>query len=219
MKFKEWARSGCVATESAFPLSAAQRAATVRITSRRTLETVMLLSPDRPLLPVADARAILARARDEEEPEVYAGVSLLLLAGLRPREVEELRVGSYRPVTRQLDAAALRPRTIRIAPSAAAAVDAYLATQVIDPEDYLLPGMRSTRLVQLVRRVAAAAGVEAGVHELRRVAVGAVLDDGTPVHHVELYFGMTKTSVRNGLTVVREGYDVGIADVLEATFA
>lgn len=179
----------------------------------------MLLSSHRPLLPVADARAVLARARDDEEPEVYAGVSLLLLAGLRPREVENLRVSNYRPMTRQLDAATAHPRTIRIAASAAAAVDAYLATQVIDPEDYLLPGMRSTRLVQVVRGVAAAAGVAAGVHELRRAAVGAVLDDGTPVHHVERYFGMSKAPGRKDLLVVRDGYDVGIADVLEITFA
>lgn len=178
----------------------------------------MLLST-RPLLPVADARAVLARARDDEDPEVYAGVALLLLAGLRPREVEELRVGSYRPVTRQLTPITVQPRTIRIAASAAAAVDTHLATQALDPEDYLLPGMRSTRLVQLVRRVAAAAGVEAGVHELRSVAMKVVLDDGTPVRHIEVYFGVTKAPGRKDLLAVREGYDMGIADVLESTFA
>ncbi|MFF4403563.1 hypothetical protein [Streptomyces sp. NPDC001404] len=179
----------------------------------------MLLPPHHQLLTVGDARAVLAQARDDAP--ICAGVSLLLLAGLRPTEVEVLQVADYRPDTRQLAIrASRRPRVIRIAPTAGTALDAYLKTQSTDPEDYLLPELSSTRLVQLVRGVAAAAGVGAGVHDLRRAAIDAVLDDGAPVAHVEHYFGLAVAPRdRKGLTAPPEGYDAGIAAVLEQVFA
>ncbi|MCQ6250928.1 tyrosine-type recombinase/integrase [Streptomyces malaysiensis] len=173
------------------------------------------------IIPAADARAVLAQSRGNAL--AHAGVALLLLAGLRPGEVEALRVADYE---RGGDGARLRtgalrhPRGIRIASSAAAALDAYLATQAgVDEEDFLLPELRTTRLVQLVRGSAAAAGVQAGVHDLRKAAVAAVLEDGAPVSHVEAYFGMSKAPGRKDLVPVRDGYDAGIADVLEHAFA
>lgn len=171
------------------------------------------------ILPVTEARAVLATAR--QDVLVHAGVALLLLAGLRPSEVEALRVRDYERGDggpRLRTGTDRHPRAIRIAPSAGAAVDAYLAAQDTDPEDFLLPELRTTRLVQLVRGTAEAAGVSAGVHDLRRAAVAVVLEDGAPVAHVEGYFGMGKAPVRTDLVPVRSGYDAGIAGVLERTF-
>ncbi|MEV8475968.1 hypothetical protein [Streptomyces sp. NPDC051173] len=178
----------------------------------------MLLPPHRALLTVGDARAVLAQARDDAP--VHAAISLLLLAGLRPIEAEALQTADYRPDTGQLQIrAARRPRTIRIAPTAGTALDTCLKTQNTGPGGYLLPGLSSTRFVQLVRGVAAAAGISAGVHDLRHAAIEAVLGDGTPVAHIERYFGLARTRDRKDLTALPEGYDAGIAAVLEQTFA
>ncbi|MFJ1995334.1 hypothetical protein [Streptomyces asiaticus] len=176
--------------------------------------------PTTDILRTTDARAVFSQAR--ADALAHAGVGLLLLAGLRPAEVEALRVADY--IT-GADGPRLRtgtfrhPRTIRIAPSAAAAVDAYLAAQEVDEEDFLLPELRATRLARLVRATAGTVGVQAGVHDLRKAAVAAVLGDGAPVQHVEAYFGMSKTPGRRDLVPVREGYDSGIAGVLERAFA
>ncbi|MFD8865998.1 tyrosine-type recombinase/integrase [Streptomyces sp. NPDC059590] len=172
------------------------------------------------IIPVADARAVFAEVRSDALAR--AGVALLLLAGLRPGEVEALRVKDYvhGEDGRRLRVGAERmPRTIRLAPSAAAALDAYLEGQDTDPEDFLLPELRIPRLVQLVRAAAETAGVQAGVHDLRRAAVAAVVGDGAPVRHVEAYFGMSKVPGRKDLVPVRAGYDAGIIDVLERAFA
>lgn len=171
---------------------------------------------DRPLLSTADARAVLAQTRDDDL--LRAVVSLMLLVGLRPGEVEALRVRDYASETLHVGTER-HPRTIRLASSAAAALDVYLATQATGPEDFLLSEARTTRLVQLARGAAAAAGVEAGVHDLRRAAVAVVFEGGAPVQHVEAYFGMGDQRGRRDLVPVRAGYDVSIAALLERTFA
>lgn len=174
----------------------------------------------RPILPTADARALLAGTRDSDDQLLHAAVSLLLLAGLRPGEAEELRVRDYTPgVAPQLRVGgAARHRQIRLAPSAAGALDLYLAGQDAEPEEFLLAGLQRVLLVQLVRRAAKHIDVEAGVADLRQTAIAAALEDGAPVHHVRTYFGVPKAPGRKDLLVVPGGYDAGIAAALEAAF-
>lgn len=176
---------------------------------------------DRPVLSTPDARALLTHTRDSDDPLLHAAASLLLLAGLRPREVEELHVADYTPGAEpQLSTGSPgSPRRIRLAPSAAGALDLYLAGQDTEPEEPLLMGLQPVFLVQLVRRAAEAAGVSVGAPGLRQAAIAAALEDGTPVPHIQAYFGLGKTPGRRELVPVPEGYDAGIAAVLEATFA
>ncbi|MEU6777371.1 hypothetical protein [Streptomyces sp. NPDC046759] len=60
------------------------------------------------------------------------------------------------------------------------------------------------------------AGFDVTVHDLRRAAEAAVLEDGTPAAHVDTYFGISTTAV--ALASIPDGYDRGIAAVLETTF-
>jgi integrase len=173
----------------------------------------------RPILSGADGRAVLAATRDD--PLVHASTALMLLAGLRPGEVSDLQVRDYEAGEQRLTVGgARRPRTIRIAPSAADAVDTYLEGQDAAPgEPLLLAGLQGVKVVTLFSAAMRRAGVDARVHDLRRAAMAAVLEDGAPVQHLEAYFGITKSTARKDLTPVREGYDEGIAALLEAEFA
>ncbi|MFF7411695.1 tyrosine-type recombinase/integrase [Streptomyces lydicus] len=172
----------------------------------------------RPILSGADGRAVLAATRDD--PLVHASAALMLLAGLRPQEAVELRVRDYSPGERRLCVGgARRPRTIRIAPSAAAAVDTCLEGQDAAPGEPLLAGLQGVKVVTLFSAAMRRAGLDARVHDLRRAAMAAVLQDGAPVQHLEAYFGIAKPPGRKDLVSVREGYDEGIATVLEAEFA
>lgn len=175
---------------------------------------------EHPILAAADARAVLTYSG--RDAALHAGVSLMLLVGLRASEVTGLRVSQYAPgpQARVHVGTDRHSRTIRIAPSAARALDTYLATQRTDPHDYLLPELGTTRVVQMVRGVAAAAGISAGVHDLRRAAWAAVLEDGTPVWHAEAYFGRNGARPRQKDHVpLPEGYDAAISGVLEQAFA
>ncbi|WP_329143375.1 tyrosine-type recombinase/integrase [Streptomyces sp. NBC_01456] len=172
----------------------------------------------RPILSGAEGRAVLAATRDD--PLVHASAALMLLAGLRPQEVSELQVRDYVLGERRLHVGSVRrPRIIRIAPSAAAAVDAYLEGQDADPGEPLLVGLQGVKVVTLFSAAMRAAGLDVRAHDLRRSAMAAVLEDGAPVQHLEAYFGITKSASRKDLVPVREGYDEGIAAVLEAEFA
>lgn len=180
-----------------------------------------MLAVDRPPLAVADARRVFAASR--EDATAHAAVALLLLAGLRPQEAETQRTHDYDPEPRLRTGAPRRWRTIRIAPSAGAAVTAYLAMTVETPGVLMFPRLQSRRsvspLVQLVRATARSVGVDAGVHCLRRAAVAEVLRHGLPMAHVERYFGVAKAPGRKELVPVPEGYDAEIAAILERTFA
>ncbi|WP_329330702.1 tyrosine-type recombinase/integrase [Streptomyces sp. NBC_01454] len=171
-----------------------------------------------PTLTSAEGRAVLAATRDD--PLVHASAALMLLAGLRPQEVSELRVRDYVLGERRLHVDGVRhPRIIRIAPSAAAAVDAYLEGQDADPGEPLLVGLQGVKRVTLFAAAMRAAELDVRAHDLRRSAMGAVLEDGAPVQHLEAYFGITKSASRKDLVPVRDGYDEGIAAVLESAFA
>ncbi|MFJ2110660.1 tyrosine-type recombinase/integrase [Streptomyces sp. NPDC087850] len=182
-----------------------------------TLRTKPPVAP-RPIPSPTDVRALLAATRDDRL--LYAGVSLLAFTGLRRGEVGELNVADYEPTVPRLRVTGSSPRTIRIAPSAATALDAYLADQVASPDEPLLLGLQQTATIgRLVSRATETAGVSLGIHDLRRAAMAAVLDDGTPVSHVEAYFGLSRTLGRKDLTPISDGYDVGIAAALETTFS
>jgi integrase len=148
-------------------------------------------------------------------------VALLVYAGLRPKEVLELRVRDYAPgVEPRVCVGTLRhPRTIRIARAAGATVDAYLASQDTEPDEPLLLGLRDTLLVQRVRAAGREVGAGVGVHDLRRAAVGAALAAGLSVPWVQAYFGMATHPELHDLVPVPEDYDVRVAEALERAFA
>ncbi|MFE2164905.1 hypothetical protein ACFXB3_07495 [Streptomyces sp. NPDC059447] len=175
---------------------------------------------DRPALSVPDAQQLLAETR--EDPLLHAAASLMLFAGARPTEVNEAKVTDYAP------GAAARIwlgrrweglRQICIAPSAVHAIDAYLATQDADTEEPLFLGVQQAHtLSNLIRGAAVRAGVDAGVHSLRQAAIAAALYDGTPVSHIEAYFGVGKWVDPVQPAGLPEGYDVAMARTLETAF-
>jgi integrase len=156
---------------------------------------------------------------------LYAATSLMLFAGLRCGEATSLLVRDWAPgADPKLTVRGLRPpegRTIRVAPSAAAAIDGYLAGEETEPDEPLLIGLRPNGiphfLPKVFRDAMRRAGLDVSVHDLRRAAEAAVLEDGTPVAHVDAYFGMSKAAGQPP-TSPPEGYDRGIAEVLERTF-
>jgi integrase len=179
---------------------------------------------ERPLVKPSVARAAVEETRDD--PLLYAGVSLMLLAGLRPSEVTSLLVRDWSPGDDpQLTVGGVRrPRTIRVAQSAADRIEDYLGDEETAPEEPLLLGLKTQGIPHMVHRVfqdrmqQAQLGVDA--HDLRRAAIATVLEDGAPMQHVEAYFGISKTDlVGKQLVPLRDGYDRGIAAVLEETFA
>lgn len=165
------------------------------------------------------SRAALAAISDVP---LHAAATLMLLAGLRPGEVRRLRVLDWTPgveprLTVRSDR---RERTIRIAPSAASTLDAYLEGQNAELGEPLLLGLEhSWSMRRLFRDAMQQAGLDVDVLDLRRAAMAVALEDGTPMQHMEAYFGMSKTETRKDLTPVPDGYDAGIAAVLEAEFA
>lgn len=170
---------------------------------------------DRPALSTDEARVLLAETR--KDPLLYAATSLMLLVSARRMEVIAASVGDFTPgVEPRLR---LDRRDIRIATSAARAVEGYLATQDAAPDEPLLLGLQEVgALPRLLRAAAGRAGVDARVHSLRRAAIGAALEDGAPPSHIEAYFGISKALDRKALVPLREGYDAAMARTLEAAF-
>lgn len=174
---------------------------------------------DRPALSIDEACALLAETR--QDPLLYAAVSLMLLAGARPREVADATVADYEPEAARIWLGRRWGglRQIRIAPSASRTINAYLAAQDTDPEEPLLLGIQGTStLHNLLRRTTVRAGVDAGVHSLRQAAIAAALYDGAPVSHIEAYFGIGKFVDPVQPAGVSEGYDAAMARTLEAAF-
>ncbi|GFE19993.1 hypothetical protein [Streptomyces nigrescens] len=173
----------------------------------------------RPPLTTALARAALAAISGDVE--LHAAATLMLLAGLRPGEVQRLRVLDWTPgreprLTIRSDR---RERTIRIAPSAASVLDALLEGENAELGEPLLLGLEHWVVHRLFRDAMQQAGLDVDVLDLRRAAMAAALEGGTPMQHMESYFGMSKTETRKDLVPVRDGYDVRIAAALEAEFA
>lgn len=166
------------------------------------------------------ARAALAATAGD--PLLHAGTALMLLAGLRPSEVRHALVkdwtgGDDPRLTIQGKGTT---RTIRVAPTAAKAVTTYLAGGHAKPAGAFLLGLGAGgRIARLLLRATQQTGLVVSVDDLRRSAVAAALEDGTPPAHLEAYFGLAKPESRKDSAPVREGYDCGIAALLEQTFA
>lgn len=170
---------------------------------------------DRPALSTDESRVLLAETR--QDPLLHAAASLMLLVGARPMEAIAASVGDFTPGAEPR--LRLGRRDIRMAPSAARAVEGYLATQVTAEEEPLLLGLQEVgTLPRLLRAAAGRAGVEAGVHSLRRAAIGAALEDGAPPRHLEAYFGIDKALDRKALVPLPDKYDLAMARTLEAAF-
>ncbi|MET9467809.1 hypothetical protein ABZY44_24000 [Streptomyces sp. NPDC006544] len=172
---------------------------------------------DRLPLSVPVARAVLPSV--EQDPMLHAGVALMLLVGLRPGEVSRLTVADYEPGP-EPHITVDGNRHIRIAPSAAASLDAYLGGQDTEPDEPLLFGFHRQH-GDMMRRVftekTEQARLHVSMHDLRKVAMRAALEDGAPVAHIDAYFGTDKTGQ---LTTgdVTPGFDAAMARTLEAAF-
>lgn len=170
------------------------------------------MTSNRAALPIEAAQAVWqAAARDGR---AHAPVALLLLAGLRPREVAVAR----------WDRLLLRVagRRIPIGLTTAAALDHVAdARKAIGGRDLLnnvkevplLPEMTAVPLVQLVRAVARQAGVDAGAPDLRHAAIRACFDAHLPGEWICGYFGTTPARAP-----LPAGWDDTVASVLEEAF-
>lgn len=175
----------------------------------------MLVAHRRPL-PLTDARRILAAS--QAHADTHAGVALLLLVGCRMPEIEAVRPGHVTAGPRLRTGVGPLVRSIRIAPSAGAAVETYLAAA----EAGAVLRLRGPRLISLVRGTTASLGVDAGVPELWASGVMEVQRRGVPRAWVARYFGLSGARGRqdlSGLTAVPEGYDAEIAALLQDAFA
>lgn len=178
-----------------------------------------MLSRERRVLTPEQVRAVLAETAGD--PVLHARVALAALVGARPREVEGLRRADFDPsVPRLRLGAGGRVRSVRVAASAAKLLEGVSgrAHHGVGESLPMLDRWGPVRVVQAVRSASRAAGIEAGIHDLRQSAIAVVLEDGTPVAHVERYFGIARSAGRRDLLPVRDGYDTGIADVLQEAF-
>ncbi|MFI6803761.1 hypothetical protein ACIBO6_01885 [Streptomyces luteogriseus] len=177
----------------------------------------------KPLLPVSVARAALDATRSDQL--LYAGTSLLLMAGLRRDEATGLLVGDWSPGTDpQVTIRGRRQaRTIRVATAVAAAVDSCLGEEKAGLDEPLLLGLKTAGHPYLFSRLFQArmrdAGLYVTMHDLRRAAIAAVVRDGTPTGYVEAYFGLSIAASGKQLVPTSEEFDKGIVALLEARFA
>ncbi|MFJ9890864.1 hypothetical protein ACIQRW_34140 [Streptomyces sp. NPDC091287] len=157
-----------------------------------------------------------------ESPLLSAAAHLYLLAGLRRDEALRLTVADYTPgpaPTVRVAPVRTQERRIRIALTAAAAVDAYLATEAeTSADEPLLLGLRSDQVRAGIQRAARHASLAAGVHDLRRASMAVVIGEGHPGREIEAYFGLSRVSGRRDLTVLTGDWDAPIAGALERAF-
>ncbi|MEU6379509.1 hypothetical protein [Streptomyces sp. NPDC046909] len=176
----------------------------------------------KPFLSVAAPRAALDATRGDQL--LYAGTSLLLLAGLRRDEATRLLVGDWSPgAYPQVRILGRQKRMIRVATTAAAAVDACLDGVEVEAEEPLLLGLKTAenpfQMSRLFRLRMRECGLNLNVYDLRRAAIAVVINSGTPLAHIEAYFGLSKVATSKQLVPVPGGYDRDIAILLEETFA
>ncbi|MFD6180039.1 hypothetical protein [Streptomyces goshikiensis] len=177
----------------------------------------MPLLARRPVLSIEDARILLNVLSREGRLQAHAAVSLMLLAGLRFGEVRRLTVGQYEAGPEPwLDVDGRR--RIPIAPSAAAAVDAWLAAAPAAADELLIDSDYGGALGHLFALMAEQNGIQATMHSLRQVAIMAAWMDGCPGSHIEAYFGIDKALDRKALVPLSDGYDAAMARTLEAAF-
>lgn len=166
---------------------------------------------------IAPDAAGLVLKEAQADPVERAVVELVLRAGLRSAEVLALARRHFTPVVGRptlVVGSKFRPRTIAVAPQVAEAVSALLRASEGDLNAPIVP-LSMQGLVRTVRSVCSAAGVDAGVHDLRRTAIQTVLDAEVAAIDVEAYFGF---SLGGTPRVVRPGQDVVVARVLAGAF-
>lgn len=157
---------------------------------------------NRSALPIEATQVVWqAAARDSR---ARAPVAMMLLAGLRPREVCVARWDGL-----LLRVAGRRVPAGRVC---AAALDHVRGTAEVIGSP-LLPRATVVPLVQLVRAVARQAGVDAGATDLRHAAIRAAFDAHLPAEWICGYFG---TAPPRG--PLPEGWDDTVASVLEDAF-
>lgn len=135
---------------------------------------------ERSALSIPVARAVLPSV--QHDLLLHAGTALMLLVGLRPGEVGRLTVADYEPgpeawLTVDGD------HRIRIAPSAAASLDAYLGGQDAELDEPLLLGFEREHgdmMRRVFTRETEKARLHVSMHDLRQVAMTAALDRGGP---------------------------------------
>lgn len=163
--------------------------------------TVPGMTRNRAALPIDDARVVWQTAA--RDGRARAPVGLLLLAGLRPREVAVAR----------WDGLLLRVagRRIPVGKVCTAALDHVRgAAEVTGP---LLPHLTAVPLVQLARATCRQAGIDAGAPDLRHAAIRAAFDAHLPAEWICDYFG---TAPPRG--PLPPGWDDTVASVLEDAF-
>jgi hypothetical protein len=114
-------------------------------------------------------------------------------------------------------------RRIRVSAGVAEAVDAQLIGAVIKPTEPLLPGLHAAsgpyRLSQLFQAKMREESFQVTVSDLRRAAIAAAIEGGTPLAHIREYFGLSRVVKREELLPIPEGFDREIAALLEEKFA
>lgn len=169
---------------------------------------------ERPLPTRLDARRILAECG--RDVVLHTAATVLMYTGIRVGELTALKIHDYDPTARTLAVGTLRhPRTITIARSAAAALDAYLEGGETAAEEPLIMGLPRKWMYPLLQEAAQRAGVEAGVHDLRRAAMAAAVDADRSIREVQAYFGVSAALITEDLVPLRDGWDREVAEALE----
>ncbi|MFF5304756.1 hypothetical protein ACFY5F_35895 [Streptomyces sp. NPDC013161] len=174
-------------------------------------------------LSISVARAALESTR--RTPLLYAATSLLLLAGLRRNETTRLLRNDWQSGNdpRVTVRGQRKVRRIRVAAGVAEAVEAQLIGAVIKPTESLLPGLHAAsapyRLSQLFQARMREESLHVTVSDLRRAAIAAAIESGTPLAHIREYFGLSRVVKREELPRIPEGFDRRIAALLEEKFA
>jgi integrase/recombinase XerD len=153
-------------------------------------------------LSAAEARALLSAAA-ADSPRAAAITHLLLLCGLRVSEVVRATVGDlghargHRVLT--VTRKGGRRQTMALPPAAVAALDAYLATRHLPPDDAPLIGTATGRgmdrhaIWRLLRRLAAVACPHLSgslhPHDLRHACATLALDAGASLRDVQDLLG------------------------------
>lgn len=160
------------------------------------------MTSNRAALPIGEAQTVWQTAA--RDGRARAPVAMMLLAGLRPREVCAAR----------WDGLLLRAagRRVPVGKVCAAALD-HVAADRKAMTGPLLPHLTAVPLVQLARATCRQAGVDAGAPDLRHCAIRAAFDAKLPAEWICGYFG---TAPPRG--PLPTGWDDTVATVLEDAF-
>lgn len=181
----------------------------------------MSLLTHRPTPSAADCTALVGAAATA--PLLSAALTTALFTGIRAGELLALRVVDYTPGGHATFTVPTGKygghRIIRIAPTASRALDAYLDREITEPEEPLLMVGQHQLFAHLVRATAERAGVDVGVHDLRRAAMEAAIRAGLPDYVIAAYFGTSRPPHAHDLAPLRSGWDEPVVEALEGAFA